>query len=68
MMGDLPLCSKLKVELPKSGVFSRRSGIYPTVFKVIRTYLNAKGQSASERVAIGKLDQDTGMLIPNDRY
>jgi transposase len=64
----MPLCSKVKVEMPKTGVFPRRSGKYHTVFKVLRTFINAKGQSASERVAIGKLDPDTGMLIPNDKY
>jgi len=64
----MPLCSKTKVELPKEGVMVRRSGKYRTVYKVTRTFRNSKGQPTNERVTIGKLDEESGMLVPNDNY
>ena len=64
----MALCSKTKVNLPKEGVMVRRSGKYRTVYKVNRTFRNAKGQPTNERVSIGRLDEESGMLIPNDTY
>jgi hypothetical protein len=64
----LTLNPKIQVELPESGVVVRRSGKYPAVYKVLRSYRNEKGQPASVRVNIGKFDQNTGKLIPNNRY
>ena len=64
----MPLCSKTKVELPKEGIMVRRSGKYRTVYKVIKAYRNSKGQPTNERVTIGRLDEESGMLIPNDNY
>jgi hypothetical protein len=54
--------------MPRTGAVIRRSGKYNTVFKVLRSYRNHNGTPTSERVAIGKLDPETGMLIPNDKY
>jgi transposase len=62
------LCQKIKVELPKTGVMVRRSGKYPTVYKILRSYRNDKGQPTNDRVAIARLDAASGMLIPNDTY
>jgi hypothetical protein len=64
----MDLNSKIKVDLPDEGVIVRRSGAYPTVYKVIRSYRNAKGQPTNERVTIGKLDPSSGRLIPNEAY
>jgi hypothetical protein len=64
----MALCSKTKVELPKEGVMVRRSGKYRTVYKVTKTFRNSKGQPTNERVTIGRLDEESGMLVPNDNY
>ena len=64
----MSLCAKIQVALPKEGITVRRSGKYQTVYKVTSTYRNAKGQPTSERISIGRLDGDTGRLIPNDNY
>jgi transposase len=64
----MALCSKTKVELPKVGVIVRRRGKYRTVYKVTRTFRNSLGQPTNERVTIGILDEESGMLIPNDNY
>jgi hypothetical protein len=57
-----------KVPLPEKGIIVQRSGANRTVSKVLRTYRNSKGQPTSDRVAIGKLDPESGMLIPNKAY
>ena len=62
------LSSRIKVELPKGGITVRRSGKYTTVYKVTRSYRNTKGQPTSNRIAIGRLDPLSNMLIPNDTY
>ena len=64
----MALSSKVKVEMPAEGVTVRRSGRYRTVYKVLRSYRNEKGQPTCERVAIGRLDGESGMLVPNDSY
>jgi len=64
----MALCSKTKVDLPKEGVMVRRSGKYRTVYKVTKTFRNSKGQPTNERVTIGRLDEESGMLVPNDNY
>lgn len=35
---------------------------------VVRAYRNEKGQPTNQRVSIGKLDPETGLMIPNRRY
>jgi hypothetical protein len=64
----MTLNTRIQVDLPKSGVIVRRSGKYPAVYKVLRSYRNDKGHPTSDRVNIGKLDVETGKLIPNARY
>ena len=53
------------VPMPSSNV-SVSSGSY--VYHIGRGYRNSKGQPTSERPMIGKLEESTGMLIPNDNY
>ena len=62
----MPLCSKIQVDLPETGIVIGRSGTRATVYKVIRPR-REKG-SGPERISIGKLDPATGRLIPNDNY
>jgi transposase len=57
----------VQVPLPECGVTVRHTG-YPAVYKVLRSYRNAKGQWACERINIGKLDRSTNKLIPNQAY
>ena len=64
----MALCSKVKVEMPKEGVMVRRSGKYRTVYKVVKAFRNGKGQPTNERITIGRLDEESGMLVPNDSY
>ena len=64
----MALCEKVKVKLPPGGVTVRRSGKYRTVYKVTKSFRNDKGQPTSERVSIGRLDEVSGMLVPNDNY
>jgi transposase len=62
------LSSKIKVTLPDEGVIVRRTGKYRTVYKVLETFRNQKRQPTNNRVTIGRLDIESGMLIPNDAY
>jgi transposase len=64
----LGLNSKIKAKLPEKGIMVRRSGPYSTVFKTLGVYRNAKGQPTNDRVTIGKLDESTGLLVPNENY
>lgn len=64
----MSLSRKSRVPLPESGVTVRHSGEHPYVYKVDKAFRNAKGQPDNQRTLIGKLDQDSGLLIPNMRY
>ena len=64
----MTLNPSFQVELPKSGIVITKSGKYPYVFYVLRSFRNEKGQPTNEKVSIGKLDEATGMLIPNQSY
>ena len=60
--------SGLKVPLPDSGIIVRKSGKYRYVYKVLNTYRTEKGQPTNDRKLIGKMDSESGMLIPNAAY
>lgn len=63
----MALDTTVKVALPPHSVkVQSKNGIY--VQYTIRAYRNEKGKPTSERVSIGKLDPETGMLIPNRKY
>jgi len=62
------LSSKVKVPMPEKGITIRGSGSRRYVYKVTRAYRNKKGQPTSDRKQVGRLDEATGMLIPNDNY
>ena len=58
----------IKVPLPNEGIIIRRTGKYRYVYKVTNTFRNEKGQPTNKRISIGKSDEKSGMLIPNDNY
>jgi transposase len=64
----MALSKKIKVPVPDHGVIVRHNPKRPYVYKVMRTYRNAKGQPTNDARAIGRLDPEDGMLIPNDAY
>ena len=63
----MALAKNERVELPK-GIVRARKGDAVYIQYIVRTYRNEKGKPTNDRVCIGKLDQETGMLIPNTRY
>jgi hypothetical protein len=64
----MPLNSKIQVPLPEKGIIVRSNLPYPSVYKVLSTFRNEKGQPTNTSQLIGKLDPETGMLIPNDNW
>jgi len=58
----------IKVPLPKKRIIKevRKGKTY--VFYVLKTYRNNKNQPTNKRVSIGRLDNKTNMLIPNDTF
>jgi transposase len=64
----MTLNSNNLVDMPTNGVIIRKIGKYNPVYKTIRSYRNAQGKPTNDRVTIGKMDLETGKLIPNSRY
>ena len=58
---------KHKVEIPAHTV-RVPNGDKVYIQYTVESYRNEKGQPTSRRVSIGKLDTDTGLMIPNRRY
>jgi transposase len=57
------------VSMPTEKItYKKGSGGAVYVYRTIRAYRNDKGKPTSDEVAIGKKDQDSGMLIPNANY
>ena len=48
-------------------VFSKKAG-NTYAYYITRSYRNEKGQPTNDRVIIGRKDDKTGKLVPNDRY
>ena len=63
----MPLNSNIKVEMPAHCVKAPKNGTNYIQYTV-RAYRNAKGKPTSARIVIGKLDEESGMLIPNRNY
>lgn len=58
----------IQVPMPKTGVTTRSCrGCHP-VYKLLKSCQNEKGAPTSKSVCIGKLDTDTGNLIPNSNF
>ena len=56
-----------RVEIPPHCV-KVPNGKHIYIHYTIRAFRDKNGRPTNERVSIGKLDQETGMLIPNARY
>jgi transposase len=57
-----------KVPLPDRGIIKYKSKNATYVYHITRIYRNDKGKPTNDRVSIGKIDEETGMLIPNRNY
>lgn len=64
----MALNNSVKVPLPKHGVAYKKVSGKTYVYYVTATYRNEKGQPTCDRSSIGKLDEESGMLIPNRNY
>ncbi len=56
------------VDLPERGIAYKKVSGKTYVYYVTATYRNAKGQPTCDRSSIGRLDEETGKLIPNRNY
>ena len=60
----------VKVEMPKEKItvvnWGKNNIKY--VYYILKSYRNEKGQPTGKTISIGKYDEDSGMLIPNDNF
>lgn len=66
----MALNKNLKVQLPKKGIAYKKSknGDTKYVYYTTACYRDKNGNPTNKRTAIGKLDEERGMLIPNNNY
>lgn len=64
----MALDQNIKVPLPDKGVVRHKIGNTIYAYYVVRTYRNDQGKPTNDRIAIGKIDPESGMLIPNRNY
>lgn len=64
----MALDNSKKVPLPGRGIIKYKSKDATYVYYITRIYRNEKGQPTNDRVSIGKIDEETGLLIPNRNY
>ena len=64
----MALDSTKKVPVPEHGTVKRRMGDKIYLYYATAVYRNEKGQPTSDRVSIGRYDEESGMLIPNRNY
>lgn len=62
------MLKKQTVEMPAKGIVKQKSGKYTYIYHILRAYRDKKGKPTNDRVAIGKLEETTGRLIPNETY
>lgn len=64
----MALDKEKRVPLPQRGIvrYKNKDTIY--AYHITRIYRNEKGKPTNDRVSIGKIDNETGMLIPNRNY
>ncbi len=58
----------IKVPLPKKRIIKEKRNGKVYVFYVLKSYRNDKNQPTNKRISIGRLDDKTNMLIPNDTF
>lgn len=64
----MALDRSVQVELPKRGIAYKKVSGKTYVYYVTATYRNEKGKPTCDRTSIGRLDEETGRLIPNRNY
>ena len=64
----MALDKSVQVALPEHGIAYKKISGKTYVYYVTATYRNEKGQPTCDRVSIGRLDEETHMLIPNRNY
>ncbi len=64
----MALDKSIMVELPEHGIAYKKVSGKTYVYYATATYRNEKGQPTCDRSSIGRLDEETGKLIPNRNY
>lgn len=64
----MSLDKSIQVDLPEHGIACKKVSGKTYVYYVTATYRNEKGQPTCDRSSIGRLDEETGKLIPNRNY
>lgn len=64
----MALDRSVQVELPKHGIAYKKVSGKTYVYYVTAAYRNEKGKPTCDRTSIGRLDEETGKLIPNRNY
>ena len=64
----MTLNRNLRVPMPKRGIIKYKRKDTTYVYHITRIYRNEKGKPTNDRVCIGKIDEESGMLIPNRNY
>ena len=64
----MALDRNVQVELPKHGIAYKKVSGKTYVYYVTAAYRNEKGKPTCDRTSIGRLDEETGKLIPNRNY
>ncbi len=64
----MALDKSVLVELPEHGIAYKKVSGKTYVYYVTATYRNEKGRPTCDRSSIGRLDEETGKLIPNRNY
>lgn len=64
----MALDRSVQVALPEHGIAYKKISGKTYVYYVTATYRNEKKQPTCDRVSIGRLDEETHMLIPNRNY
>ena len=65
---DMALDKSIQVELPNHGIAYKKVSGKTYVYYVTAAYRNEKGKPTCDRISIGRLDEETGKLIPNRNY
>ena len=64
----MSLNASVKVPLPERGIVRRKVSGKTYIYYAVATYRDENGKPTNDRVSIGKLDEESGMLIPNRNY
>ncbi len=64
----MALDKNIQVPVPEHGTVCKKVSGKTYVYYATAVYRNEKGQPTSDRVSIGRLDEESGQLIPNRNY